>query len=208
MLDFASSAIITLLVTIDPFALAPIFLSLTLGMTTQERRRVGLRACIIAFAILAFFGLGGSHVLDLLGVGLPAFRISGGVLLFCIAFEMVFERSSERNKHTAQTAITEDHIHNVAAFPLGIPLLAGPGAITATILLAGRAHGDAVTLSLLLALIALCILMCFAVFLTAERLSRMLGVTGNIVLSRLLGVILGGLSVQYVIDGILAIFRT
>lgn len=208
MLDYASSAVITLLVTIDPFALAPIFLSLTRGMTSAERTRVGIRACIIAFAILAFFGLGGDRVLTLLGVGLPAFRISGGILLFWIAFEMVFERRTDRKQQTAQIAITEDHIRNVAAFPLGIPLLAGPGAITATILLAGRAQNDYLTLGLLLLIIGLCILVSLAVFMTAGRISSLLGVTGNIVLSRLLGVILAGLSVQYVVDGLVAVFKT
>ena len=125
--DYVASALVTLLVTLDPPALAPIFISLTRGMTSAERQRVAMRASLIAFGILAFFGLGGEVVLRLLGVGLPAFRISGGLLLFWIAFEMVFERRSERKQHTADVAITEDHIRNVAAFPLAIPLMAGPG---------------------------------------------------------------------------------
>src|SRR3954451_13488310 len=131
LFDYISSALVTLLVTLDPPALAPIFISLTRGMNADERKRVGIRAAIIAFCILAFFGLGGEVLLRLLGVGLPAFRISGGLLLFWIAFEMVFERRNERKQHTADVAITEDHIRNVAAFPLAIPLMAGPGAITA-----------------------------------------------------------------------------
>ena len=203
LLDFMSSALVTLLVTLDPPALAPIFISLTQGMTGAERRRVALRAGLIAFGILAFFGLGGEVLLRLLGVGIPAFRISGGLLLFWIAFEMVFERRNERKQNTATVAITEDHIRNVAAFPLAIPLMAGPGAITATILLAGRADGNLVYLAALLVLIALGVLSCFAVFMTAERVSRMLGITGNIVLSRLLGVILAGLAVQFVINGVM-----
>src|ERR671912_674505 len=134
--DFISAALVTLLVTLDPVALAPIFVSLTRGMNASERRRVALRASVIAF-------------------GIPAFRISGGLLLFWIAFEMVFERRNERKQHTADIAITEDHIRNVAAFPLAIPLMAGPGAITAVILLAGRADGNIVYLTSLLILIAL-----------------------------------------------------
>ena len=207
LLDYISAALVTLLVTLDPVALAPIFVSLTRGMNAGERRRVSLRACLIAFGILAFFGLGGEVLLRLLGVGIPAFRISGGLLLFWIAFEMVFERRNERKQHTADIAITEDHIRNVAAFPLAIPLMAGPGAITAVILLAGRADGNIVYLTALLILIALGILSCFVVFSAAERVAHWLGVTGNVVLTRLLGVILAGLAVQFIIDGVLALLR-
>jgi multiple antibiotic resistance protein len=207
LFDFISAALVTLLVTLDPPALAPMFISLTRGMNADERKRVAIRASIIAFSILAFFGLGGEVLLRLLGVGIPAFRISGGLLLFWIAFEMVFERRNERKQHTADIAITEDHIRNVAAFPLAIPLMAGPGAITATILLAGRANADPVYLGFLLVLIALGVFSCFAVFMAAERVARMLGVTGNIVLSRLLGVILAGLAVQFVINGAEALLR-
>ncbi|MEE1655232.1 MarC family protein [Microvirga sp. CF3062] len=207
LLDYISAALVTLLVTLDPVALAPIFVSLTRGMNASERRRVALRASLIAFGILAFFGLGGELLLRLLGVGIPAFRISGGLLLFWIAFEMVFERRNERKQHTADIAITEDHIRNVAAFPLAIPLMAGPGAITAVILLAGRADGNVGYLSALLILIALCILSCLVVFSAADRVSRWLGVTGNVVLTRLLGVILAGLAVQFIIDGVLALIR-
>jgi multiple antibiotic resistance protein len=207
LLDYISAALVTLLVTLDPVALAPIFVSLTRGMNAAERRRVSMRACLIAFGILAFFGLGGEVLLRLLGVGIPAFRISGGLLLFWIAFEMVFERRNERKQHTADIAITEDHIRNVAAFPLAIPLMAGPGAITAVILLAGRAGGNIPYLTALLILIALGIVSCFVVFSGAERVSRWLGVTGNVVLTRLLGVILAGLAVQFIIDGVLALLR-
>jgi len=207
LFDYISAALVTLLVTLDPPALAPMFISLTRGMNAEERRRVALRATLIAFCILAFFGLGGEVLLRLLGVGIPAFRISGGLLLFWIAFEMVFERRNERKQHTADVAITEDHIRNVAAFPLAIPLMAGPGAITATILLAGRADSNPVYLGFLIALIALGVLSCFAVFMAAERVSRMLGITGNIVLSRLLGVILAGLAVQFIINGVEALLR-
>jgi multiple antibiotic resistance protein len=200
--DFVASALVTLLVTLDPPALAPIFVSLTRGMDAAQRRRVAVRANLIAFGILAFFGLGGEVLLRLLGVGIPAFRISGGLLLFWIAFEMVFERRNDRKQHTADVATTEDQIRNVAAFPLAIPLMAGPGAITAVILLAGRAGGAPVYLATLIAMIAFGVAACLAVFLAADRVSRLLGITGNVVLSRLLGVILAGLAVQFVVNGI------
>ncbi|MDJ1157115.1 MarC family protein [Chelatococcus sp. SYSU_G07232] len=207
MLDFLASTLVTLLVTLDPPGLAPIFLSVTRGMTAAQRRAVAVRACLIAFGIMAFFGFGGDALLAALGIGLPAFRIAGGLLLFWIAFEMVFELRTARKAETAETAITKDHIHNVAAFPLAIPLLAGPGAITATILLAGRAAGDPWKLGILLATVAAGLLSCLVVFFLAQPISRLLGTTGNIVLTRLLGVILAALAVQFVIDGALAIAR-
>jgi multiple antibiotic resistance protein len=204
MYDFLSSTLATLLVTLDPPGLAPIFVSLTQGMQDSERRQVGLRACLIAFAIMTFFALGGGAVLTLLGIGLPAFRIAGGVLLFWIAFEMVFQARGERKAETAHSAVTTDQIRNIAAFPLAIPLLAGPGAITATILLAGRTGSDPRLLATLIALIGAVLCACALVFLLAARITRLLGVTGNVVLSRLLGVILAALAVQFVIDGAVA----
>jgi multiple antibiotic resistance protein len=202
--EFLTSALVTLLVTLDPPGLAPIFLSLTRGMSASERKQVAIRACIIAFCIMAFFGVAGDIVLKALGVSLPAFRIAGGLLLFWISFEMVFERRNERKQQTADTAITQDHIRNVAAFPLAIPLMAGPGALTAMMLLAGRAGGDAVQLISLAVICGLVILACLVVFLLAVPIARLLGVTGNVVLTRLLGVILAALAVQFVIDGIKA----
>ena len=207
LLDFTTSALVTLLVTLDPPGLAPIFLSLTRGMSPSERRQVAIRACMIAFAIMAFFAVAGDVVLKALGVSLPAFRIAGGLLLFWIAFEMVFERRTERKQQTADTAITQDHIRNVAAFPLAIPLMAGPGALTAMILLAGRAAGDPTMLIALAAICGLVILACLVTFLLAGPLSRLLGITGNVVLTRLLGVVLAALAVQFVIDGVTAAVR-
>lgn len=203
--DFLWTALVTILVTLDPPGLAPIFLSLTAGMSARERRDVAVRACLIALAILTFFGLGGQLLLDALGIGLPAFRIAGGLLLFYIAFEMTFDLRSKRKQETAQTAITVDHVKHVAAFPLAIPLLAGPGAITATILLAGRTEGDLPNAIGLALVIAFGVASCFVTFLAAGRVAKWLGVMGNIVLTRLLGVILAALAVQFVIDGVKAV---
>lgn len=203
--DFLWAALVTLLVTVDPPGLAPIFLSVTNGMTKEQRRGVGMRACLIAFGILLFFGFGGELLLQALGVGLPAFRIAGGILLFYIAFEMIFERRSQRKSETAQTAITLDHVRNVAAFPLAIPLMAGPGAITAVILLAGRAAGEPVMQAALVGVIAVVVATCALAFLAAEGVAKILGVTGQIVLTRLLGVILAALAVQFAVDGITAL---
>jgi multiple antibiotic resistance protein len=206
--DFAAAALVTLLVTLDPPGLAPIFLSVTRGMSDAQRRVVAIRASVIAFALLAFFALAGDALLKVLGVSLPAFRIAGGLLLFWIAFEMVFERRNERKQNTAEVAITKDHIQNVAAFPLAIPLMAGPGALTAMMLLAGRAGGDPWMLSLLVGIAALVVVSCTVTFFLATPISRLLGVTGNVVLTRLLGVILAAMAVQFVVDGVKAAVRT
>jgi len=204
MLDYFTSALVTLLVTVDPPGLAPLFLGVTPGMSSSERRQVAIRAVIIAFAIMAASGLIGAKLLGALGIGLPAFRTAGGLLLFWIAFEMVFGRRNDRKGEHATTAITIDHIRNVAAFPLAIPLMAGPGALTATILLAGRAEGDLLRLAVLMAVIAGVMVSCLVVFLAAGRIAGWLGVTGNVVLTRLLGVILAALAVQFVADGVRA----
>lgn len=203
--DFIISALVTLIVTVDPPGLAPIFLSLTPGMSATSRRKVAGRAVLIAFVIMTATALGGAPLINALGITLPAFRIAGGLLLFTIAYQMVFGGGPERKAETAEKAITEDHIRNIAAFPLGIPLMAGPGAITAILLLSGRAQGDPVKVTILIGVIALVVLACLISFLLATRIARLLGVTGNIVLTRLLGVILAAMAVQFVIDGVKAV---
>jgi len=198
--DFLVPALVTLLVVVDPIGVVPAFIGITDGLPRAARRAVALRACLIAAGILAGTALIGDWLLRALSITLPAFRIAGGLLLFYISAEMAFGVRTVRQTQQAEEAI-EEHVRNIAAFPLAIPLMAGPGAITATVLLAGRAHGDPLRLALLLVVIALVIAICLVTFYAASRISRWLGVTGNIVLSRLLGVILAALAVQYVIDG-------
>ena len=203
--DFITSAIATLLVVADPVLLSALFLGITHGMTGAHRREVAVRGSIIAFCILLAAGLGGAKLLTLLGISLSAFRIAGGLLLLSSAAEMVFDRRGERLKSTAEQAITIDHVKNIAAFPLAIPLMAGPGAITAMILLAGRAEGRMTWLLALYGVAALVMGACCLAFLMAERISQLMGVTGRAVLTRLLGIILAALAVQFVIDGVSAI---
>ena len=207
-LEFLKTALVTLLVTLDPPGLAPLFIGLTLGMTKTAKREVALRASIIAFAILAAFALGGRFVLEALGVTIPAFRIAGGLLLFYIAFDMVFALKAARRGEIVTDAMAIDHIRNVAAFPLAIPLMAGPGSITATMLLADRAGGDWLTLVGLLAIIAAALAAAYLACLAAERLSGLLGTTGNIVATRMLGVVLAALAVQFAIDGAAQAWRS
>ena len=202
MQDYISSALATLLVITDPIFMAAIFLGLTSDLTKPQRAEVALRGVIIAFFILLGAGLVGARLLTLLGISLSAFRIAGGLLLLSSAAEMVFDRRAQRQQELASKAITIDHVKNIAAFPLAIPLLAGPGAITAMILLAARADGNVAKLSALYLLAALVMLACYLSFLSAEQIARLLGITGRAVISRLLGIILAALAVQFIIDGI------
>jgi len=204
-LDFAITALVTLFVVVDPVGLAPTFLAVTAGLPRRARRDVALRASIIAGAILIGTALLGDLLFRALGISLSAFRIAGGLLLFAIAFEMVLGVRMRREGQAAEEAI-EEHVRNIAAFPLAIPLMAGPGAITATVLLAGRADGNMLLVGVLLTVVVFVSLACLAAFLLAGRISRLIGHTGNIVLSRLLGVLLAALAVQYVADGIRAVW--
>ncbi len=208
MLEFITNAFVTLLVTIDPIGLAPLFVTLTQGMDRAARLEVAIRGCIIAFCILLVFGLGGQAFLDTLGITLPAFRIAGGILLFWLAFDMVFERRTERRDNTATRAIDKDHIKNVAVFPLAIPLMAGPGAIAAMVLLSHEARELAgwTGTGALVGVLAVIVTACLTVFLLAGRIERLLGDTGRIILTRLLGVILSALAVQFVADGVTQLF--
>lgn len=203
-LDYAISALVTLFVVVDPISLVPTFLVVTEGLPRPARRSVALRASLIAGAILIGTALIGNWLFRALGISLPAFRIAGGLLLFAIAFEMVFGVRTRREGQAAEEAV-EEHVRNIAAFPLAIPLMAGPGAITATVLLAGRAGGDLPLIGLLIAVVVLVAAAAFVAFSLAGQIARLLGLTGNIVLSRLLGVLLAALAVQFVVDGIRAL---
>jgi multiple antibiotic resistance protein len=207
MIDYISSALATLLVISDPIFMSALFLGLTADMTPEHRKEVALRGAVIAFCILFAAGLGGAKLLTMLGISLAAFRIAGGLLLLSSAAEMVFDRRGQRQQEVAKTAITIDHIRNIAAFPLAIPLMAGPGAITAMILLAGRAEGDLMKLTALYGVAAGVMLACYLCFRVAVPISKTLGITGRAVISRLLGIILAALAVQFVIDGVTSLLR-
>jgi multiple antibiotic resistance protein len=188
---------------VDPVGLVPSFLATTDGLPAKLRRKVALRACLIAGTILIGTALIGDWLLRQLGITLPAFRIAGGLLLFAVAFEMVLGLRLKRDTKDAEQAV-EEHTHDMAAFPLAIPLMAGPGAITATLLLASQPGGRPLSLGILFGVIIVVMAACWLAFLLASRIDKLLGVTGNAVLSRLLGVILAALAVQYVIDGVRA----
>ncbi|PLT94936.1 MarC family transcriptional regulator [Sinorhizobium medicae] len=186
--DLLINALTTLLVTLDPPGLAPIFLSLTVGLNRQQRFQVATRGSLIAF------------------ISIGAFRIAGGMLLFWIAFEMIFEKRQERKEKAGETAITKDHLHNIAVFPLALPLIAGPGAISATMLL-GSSFPSAVERMQLIVVLAASMAILFLALVIADRIDRFLGVTGRAILTRLLGVILAALAVQFVVDGVRSAFQ-
>src|SRR6185312_3116016 len=188
------------IVVVDPVGLVPTFLGITHGMPREARRSVALRASVIAALILAGSALAGDWLLRTLSITMPAFRIAGGLLLFSIASEMVFGVRIERQTQQAEEAL-EERVRNIAAFPLAIPLMAGPGAITASVLLSGRADHDPRRIALLLGVIVVVTAACWLCFAIATPIAKVIGTTGNTVLQRLLGVLLAALAVQYVIDG-------
>ena len=203
-IEFLKTACLTLFVAVDPPGLAPVFISLTAHMSPLHRRSTALHAVFIAFGILAVSALAGKHFLESLGIGIPAFRIAGGLLLFIIAIEMVFEKREARRTNSAQEAVAHDHHKSIAAFPLAMPLMAGPGAITATILQASNAAGNYANTAGLVGVLFLVIFSCLPVFLLAGHIDRLLGQSGRVILSRLLGVLLAAMAVQTVGDGIVA----
>ena len=202
--DQFAAAFVTLIVVVEPFGLAPIFLAAPRAMARGARAGIAARASLFAFLILVGAALIGEWLLAALGISMAAFRIAGGLLLFSIASEMVLGLRIARDARAAKQALDEN-IHDPAAFPLAIPLMAGPGAIAATLLLAGRAQGDLFSLALLIAAIGLVALICFGVCLAATRIEKTLGASGALVLAKLLGVLLSALAVQYVIDGARAV---
>ncbi|MGE4326996.1 MAG: MarC family protein [Pseudodonghicola sp.] len=200
---FLITAFATLFVIVDPIGLMPLFLAMTQGMTQRQRRAIGLRACIVAAVLLTVFAAFGEAVLGFVGITMPAFRIAGGILLFLTALDMLFERRSKRREDQAgdQTEAT-DH-PDPSVFPLAIPLIAGPGAIASMILLTGERPGLAglaTVVGVMLAVLGVV----FTLFLMAGLLERLLGKTGIVVVTRLLGMLLAALSVQFVLDGLRA----
>lgn len=197
----AATAFVTLFVSIGPFDVAAIFLVLTANAEFNARRRMAVRACLIAFAILLVFTFGGIHLLDTLEVGLPAFRAAGGILLLGVARDLVFARHSGLSSITPGEEQEAAAVSDVAVFPLAIPLTAGPGSITAMVLLAGRTHTQ-LDMIILLGALTLVILLTLTVMLTAARLVKILGTTGINVIARISGILLSAVAMQFIFDGL------
>lgn len=197
---FLITAFVTMFVVIDPIGLAPLFIAMTQGMAESARRAIALRACVIALTLLALFALFGEAVLGFIGISMPAFRIAGGILLFLTALDMLFERRTQRRSHTAEEE-TPHAFGDPSVFPLAIPLIAGPGAIASVILLTGQRPGLE-GLALVMAVTLSVLVVCMILFLAAGLLERALGRTGITVVTRLLGMLLAALSVQFVLEGL------
>jgi len=199
--SFLITAFVTLFVIIDPIGMTPLFVALTQGMSSAKRRAIALRACITSVLLLIVFAGFGEAVLGFIGISMPAFRIAGGILLFLTALDMLFERRSKRRKDQANEAEEEDDHDDPSIFPLSIPLIAGPGSITSVILLAGQKPGleGVVWVSGVMVVVVLIV---FVLFLMAGILERALGRTGINVVTRLLGMLLAALAVQFVLDGL------
>jgi len=201
MVELFISAFITLFVVIDPPGCAPIYAGLTHGATTAQRRSMAIRACLIAAIILLVFALFGEDLLGALHIELDAFRIAGGLMLFLIALDMVFEKRTRRREQRAEKVMATPEVEDVSVFPMAMPMLAGPGAIASVMLLEGGAQGLEGTLVVLGALAAVMVLTLLAL-LAASPLMKMVGAQVEAVITRLLGVLLAALAAQYVIDGL------
>lgn len=200
MSELFVSAFVTFLVVIDPPGCAPIFAGLTTGATAQHRRAMAVRSVLIATGILLFFALLGEDLLRALGVSLSAFRVAGGIMLFLIALEMVFEKRTERREQRAEE-VSAAKVEDVSVFPMAIPMIAGPGSIASVMLLTARSQGLDQTLVVLGALAATLALTLVALLLSGP-LMRLLGNKMEAMITRLLGVILAALAAQFVLDGI------
>lgn len=202
------SSFVTLFVVLDPPGCVPIFSSLTNGASTAHRRSMAYRSVAIATAVLVAFALGGQAFLGALGISLPAFKIAGGVMVFLIAIDMVFEKRTERRENRAEEVIASAaaaakpiESEDISVFPMAIPMLAGPGSLAAIMLLAARSHSIEEKLVVMAALVAVMVIT-LASLLLAGPLMRLMGVKFEGALTRLLGVVLAALAAQFIVDGI------
>ncbi|MBA2344754.1 MAG: MarC family protein [Rubrobacter sp.] len=202
MQEFIFNSFVTLVVVVDPLGLAPIFAALTKGYSAERRRETAIRGTILGSAILFVFALAGDVLLEALGITLPAFRIAGGMLLFLLALDMIFARPSGMRSKTIREQEEDSFEGDVSVFPLAIPLIAGPGAITTVLLYTGGRTPAEVGVFAGVLLVVL--LLTLVSLLLASRVMGLFGETGANVLSRVLGVLLAALAVQFVLDGIQA----
>ncbi|WP_136161969.1 MarC family protein [Sphingomonas flavalba] len=205
MIELFVSALVTFFVVIDPPGCAPIYAGLTADAPRTHARAMAIRAVAVAAAILLVFALFGQDILRALGISLDSFRIAGGIMLFLIALEMVFEKRTQRREDRAQKIIDTPEVEDVSIFPMAMPMIAGPGSIASVMLLMSKGHGIERTLVILAAL-AVILALTLAALLAAGPLMRLLGARIEAVITRLLGVLLAALAAQFVIDGLTGSF--
>ena len=201
MIELFGSALVTFLVIIDPPGCAPIFASLTRGASSADRRAMAVRSSLIAWVILMFFALLGKPMLHALGISLASFRIAGGIMLFFIAIDMVFEKRTERREKRAEAIERTPEIEDVSVFPMAMPMIAGPGSIASAMLWVSRAESP-VHIAVVLAAITTVILLTLITLLAAGPLMRLIGDKVESAITRILGVILAALAAQFVVDGL------
>lgn len=204
MTELLLDSFILFFVVVDPIGLAPLFAALTHDVTPRQRRRLALRGVLIAGAILLVFVLVGDTLLRALGIGVAAFQIAGGVLLFLLAVDMLFARHSGLRSTTEREQREAAHRKDIAVFPLAIPLIAGPGALTTVLLMVGEQGDNPAVVGAALAVVVLVLALTLAALLFAARLVRVIGETGANVVSRVFGVVLAALAAQYILDGLQA----
>lgn len=204
MYEAFMAAFVALFVIVDPIGIAPVFAGLTQGTSKKHQRSMALRGTLIGTLILVFFAVLGERFLGALGISLDGLRVAGGIMLFIIALEMVFEKRTERKQESATEM--HEHFEDISVFPVALPLLAGPGAIATVMLLVSDYDGEILALGGILAALGVVMLMTLIVFFMAGRVMEFLGPTVNAVLTRLLGVILAALAAQYVLDGLKSTF--
>lgn len=205
-MDAFVSALVVFFVVVDPIGLVPLFIGLTQGFDARRKRVIGLRGAATGFAVILFFAYFGEVVLKALSITMPAFRIAGGALLFWIAFEMLFAKRAERKERAADEARTDDEAHDLAVFPLAVPLIAGPGAITSTLLLMDRYGSTMAGQGVVLGAAAVVIGGSALLFLVADTVRRLLGRTVIHTVSRVLGIVLAALAAQTILSGITAVY--
>jgi multiple antibiotic resistance protein len=202
MLELAVTAFVTFFVVIDPVGILPLFMTLTARKNARARQRIAIRAVLLAAATLVVFALAGDALFRFLGISLPAFRIAGGLLLLLLSIDMILVRPSGLRTATKAEEEEAEESADVAVFPLAVPLIAGPGAMTSVILITGRAGDDLWLQLVAIATLVAVLLLCLFAFLFASRLMDWLGLTGINVIGRVFGIILAGLAVQYIVDGL------
>lgn len=204
MQELFISSFVTLFVIIDPIGIAPIFAALTEGSDNKFRRAMAFKGTLVATVVLVFFAIVGKPFLGSLGISIDALRVAGGLMLFIIALEMVFDKRTERKQHSAEKL--DEQFDDISVFPVAIPLLAGPGAIATVMLLMSSSEGDFAAQGIVLGALLLVLAINLAVFLFATRMLSVLGPDVNAVLTRVLGIILAALAAQFVMDGLKAGF--
>ena len=202
MFELLLDTFLVLFVVIDPIGLAPMFAALTQGESDSWRRRMAWRGTALAGIVLIVFALLGSGLLAALNIGLPAFRIAGGVLLLLLAVDMVFARHSGVRAPTLREQAEAEHKKDISVFPLAIPLIAGPGAITTVLLTAGGRHESLMATGALLLMLGVVLGLTLVSLLLSTRIMRLLGETGANVVSRVLGIVLAALAIQFMLDGL------